>query len=85
MQDERHRWSASQLLDHNFLKEPLPGTIPIRPADQERFQKGGATGCVSSCVHTGILSHTIHSHTPDDITILNSMREIGLNLSHLVS
>ncbi|XP_041355156.1 eIF-2-alpha kinase GCN2-like [Gigantopelta aegis] len=39
IQDERHRWSASQLLDHAFLKEPIPVTIASQQTGQDRSGK----------------------------------------------
>nr|WAQ68452.1 eIF-2-alpha kinase GCN2 [Haliotis discus hannai] len=86
MQDERHRWSASQLLDHNFLKEPLPGTIPIRPADQERFQKDTKeqnqkedeedNGCLPY-VHVTALEATGQSRLTGEFEILKSLGRGG--------
>ena len=33
LRDDRLRWSSTQLLDHSFLKEPVPALLP--PPDKE--------------------------------------------------
>ena len=46
MRDDRQRWSATQLLEHPFVKDPLP------PSPKEGFSGGQGKRFVMTALHT---------------------------------
>ena len=62
MKDDRLRWSSTQLLDHTFLKEPVPDLLP--PSDNGGPEKNNGKLLVGSLT-VNLL------HTKDDSRVLS--------------
>ena len=41
LRDDRLRWSSTQLLDHSFLKEPVPALLPPPDKEEPEQKKDG--------------------------------------------
>ena len=59
LRDDRFRWSSTQLLDHSFLKEPVPALLPPPDKEESEQKKDGKPLSCSFCIINFLLRRSV--------------------------